>query len=394
MPRDECGSRYAIALCYTTMMCLALAVNLPPIYLTTFAHVFGGSEGLTEEQLGRIPAMVFGSRVVAIVLGGSLADRFGARRFAVLGLVLNAVGLGVLATAPSYSAILLATGIMGAGSGLLDMIMSPIMCALQPNNRGSALNWLHSFYCIGAVFTVAIGAMALWLQLPWRLVFGAFLALPLLVGIGFMRLRLPPLIQNGETPQPISGLMVHGAFLAALVLVVCTGATETGIVQWLPAYAERSLGYSKSTGALALAGFSVGMMIGRIGAARLAKRVSLMTIMTVCAASTAVLIVAGMWLPVRWAALTACVLVGMTSSCVWPSTLALTADRFPRGGAPMFAVLSIFGNGGCVLMPWVVGLAAARTSLPIAMTLVCFWPVLMVVVLLWLSRRSPTQTSA
>jgi hypothetical protein len=40
----------------------------------------------------------------------------------------------------------------------------------------------------------------------------------------------------------------------ALVAMACAGATEAGMAQWLPAFAERSMGFSKSAGAPALTG--------------------------------------------------------------------------------------------------------------------------------------------
>jgi hypothetical protein len=42
----------------------------------------------------------------------------------------------------------------------------------------------------------------------------------------------------------------------------------------------------------------------------------------------------------------ACILVGLTGSCLWPTTLAVAADRYPHGGATMFALLGALGNFG------------------------------------------------
>jgi fucose permease len=52
------------------------------------------------------------------------------------------------------------------------------------------------------------------------------------------------------------------------------------------------------------------------------------------------------------------VLVGFTGSCLWPTTLAVGADRYPRGGATMFALLGALGNFGGIFMPWLVGVVA------------------------------------
>ena len=49
----------ALALCYAGMVCLAIAVNLMPVFLTTIRVDLGGRAGLTGEQLGRISAITF-----------------------------------------------------------------------------------------------------------------------------------------------------------------------------------------------------------------------------------------------------------------------------------------------------------------------------------------------
>src|SRR5712692_10807204 len=56
---------HALALCYAGMVCLAIAVNLMPIFLTTLRVDLGGRAGLTDEQLGRISAITVAGLVGA-----------------------------------------------------------------------------------------------------------------------------------------------------------------------------------------------------------------------------------------------------------------------------------------------------------------------------------------
>src|ERR1700746_1282956 len=150
---------YAFVLCYAAMVCLAIAVNLMPIFLTTLRVDLGGRAGLTGEQLGRISALTFAGLVGGILLTGPLADRWGGKLFSILGTLLIGVGLALLGNSHGYSMVLVAVLIMGLGAGILDMVLSPIIAALQPENRATALNWLHSFYGIGTVVTVLVGTV-------------------------------------------------------------------------------------------------------------------------------------------------------------------------------------------------------------------------------------------
>jgi len=54
-------------------------------------------------------------------------------------------------------------------------------------------------------------------------------------------------------------------------------------------------------------------------------------------------------------ALVACIAAGFTGTSLWPTMLAVAADRYPDGGASMFAALAAFGNAGGIFMPWIIG---------------------------------------
>ena len=83
--------------------------------------------------------------MVGILITGPLADRFGAKAFALLGnALLDWIGSDRMVT--TYGVLLAATFGLGLGAGILDMVLSPVVAAINPN-ADAAMNWLHSFYC-------------------------------------------------------------------------------------------------------------------------------------------------------------------------------------------------------------------------------------------------------
>ena len=377
-------------LCYGGMMCLAIAANLAPVYLTTFGETFGGAGGLTNEQLGRIPAVMFAGLVVGILISGPLADRWGGKMFALIGLALICLGLGLLGGAFSYGMLLAASAVLGCGGGVVDMVMSPIVSAIQPERRASALNWLHSFYCTGAVCTALMGSAAIKLGVPWRAVALVLIAFPAAIFVGFARRKLPPLVHEEATRHSVYGLLSQPLFWAALLVIFMCGATEIGMAQWLPAYTERGLGYSKAAGSMALAGFSVAMVAGRMSAGALGHHVQPFFLMLACCLITAVLFLLGCFGPYAPLALAACVAAGLSTSCLWPTTLALTADRFPHGGGSMFGLLSASGNVGCFVMPWVIGVLSEASTLRYGIAATTLCPLITIMLLLWMRPRHAT----
>lgn len=381
------SKRRALWLCYGGMMCLAVTANLPPVYLTTFSDAFGGLRGLTDEQLGRIPSITFIGLVLGILLSGPLADRWGGKSFAMLGLALTGIGLALLALARHYQMLLVSAAIMGFGAGVIDMVMSPIVSALEPERRASALNWLHAFYCIGAVSTSTIAFAGLRLGAPWRAVTLAMAAMPFLLVLAFIPTRIPRFVHEEATRDPVPVLLRQPLFLCVMAAIFLAGATEVGLAQWLPAFTERQLGYSKAAGAFALGGFSIGMVAGRVLAGHAGHRVTPITLVAVCCAVTTVLYFVGALCPVAPIALSACVLVGFTHGAVWPTLLGVGADRFPHGGASMFALLAGAGNMGCFVMPWVIGLISVHTNLSYGLASVTLCPALLFAIVLYMRRH-------
>ncbi|HEY3377264.1 MAG TPA: MFS transporter [Armatimonadota bacterium] len=368
-------------------MSLAVAVNLIPVFLTTLGSALGNAHGLTNEQLGRIGAVTFIGLVSGILITGPLADRFGPKAFAVLGNLLVAAGLAVLGVAYTYNAVLMAVALMGFGAGVLDMVLSPIVCAFQPEQRTTAMNWLHSFYCVGAVTTVLVGAVALRVGIGWRTISLWLILLPVIVAVGFLNLRIPPLIKAGQQRHALRQLCRRPYFLVALAAIFLAGSTELGMAQWLPAYAEKSLHYSKWTGGMALLAFSVAMALGRMIVGMLGTRLRPLPLMAACCWASVLLFLLACFAPLPWVALLASVCVGFTGSCLWPSTLGVTADRFPHGGASMFAMLGAMGNIGGIFMPWVVGIIADEKALNIGIATATFCPLLMALLLIWMQRH-------
>jgi fucose permease len=376
-----------IYLCCVAMMSLAIGINLPPVFLTTFGETFGGSDGLTGEQLGRIPATLFTTMVIGILLFGPLTDRYGARIFSIIGLISLSIGLLIMAASSDYFTILTAVGFLGLGVGSLEVVLSPIVAAVHSNQRARALNRLHTFYSIGAVGTVLIGAASFFLQLSWRWVCVGFALFPLLTLYGFIFAKIPKLIHEEHPATPIHKLLRTPFVLAAMLAIALGGATEVGIAQWLPAFSERELGYSKTIGGIGLAVFSIAMAIGRYGIARIVQSIGALPVMMVCCISTVILLCATYFTPIHWIAFLACISIGFTVSCLWPSTLAVAADHSPQGGATLFGLLAAAGNIGCIVMPWIIGITMEYSSLRDGILYTAICPVGLFIIFLWMYNR-------
>jgi fucose permease len=374
-------------LCYGAMMALAIGLNLLPVFLTTLSRTYGGAEGLTAEQLGRLGAIVFAGLVAGIAMTGPLADRYGAKLFVQLGNGLTLVSLLAMAFAPTYSTLALALFFLGLAGGMLDMILSPVVSALHPERRAVAMNWLHSFYSVGAVVIILVGTVLLEMGWGWRSACLVMMVLPVVLAMGFAPMQFPALGIAGEERAPFRSLIRHRWFQFALIAIFLGGATELGMAQWLPAYAETALGFPTWVGGTAFLAFSVAMAAGRMTIGALGHRFNPYLLMAWGCGLSIVLFLGASFLPSPSWALAFCVLAGFTGSALWPTMLAVAADRFPAGGATMFGALAALGNAGGIFMPWVVGWVADRSDLHWGLAVSALAPLLMWPLVLGLGRR-------
>lgn len=375
-------------LCYGAMMSLAIGLNLLPVFLLQLSTTLGGAAGLSSEQLGRLGAVTFAGLVVGIIFTGKFADRYGIKLFTQLGNAITALGLALMAYAPTYSTMLAALFLVGLAGGMLDMVLSPILSALNPERRAHAMNWLHSYYSLGAAVTIITGMVAIQLGFGWQTTCLVLIALPVTLLIGFAPLHFPSLQAEGSERMPLRGLLRKSWFFLALVAIFLGGATELGIAHWLPAYAEGSLGFPPWIASSTLLAFSLAMAAGRMTCGILSHRVAPLTLLAWSCATSVFLFLGLALIPQPVASLACCIVVGFTASALWPTVLAITADNYPNGGATMYCALSAVGNAGGIFMPWAVGWTADQSNLSWGLAASAFAPLLMLPLFALMKRRA------
>ena len=183
----------------------------------------------------------FAAYAVLLFPGGQLVDRLGARRLALAGLGVFAVGAAVGAVAGSFGLLVASRVVQGAGAGLVSpAALAGAVSGFPAERRGVALGiWGASAGAanllgplLGGVLTVAFGWRADW----WALV-------PLAVAAGWSVARLVPSIVHevGDEGRPrvLTSTVLSAAFVAALTFAVMIGSFYLA-----EQYLQRTVGYS------------------------------------------------------------------------------------------------------------------------------------------------------
>ncbi len=98
------------------------------------------------------------------VLCAKYVESIGYRRAVVLSEVASVIGLVGLAFLPGllpspFAGIIISVIIYAIGSGLIEVLVSPIVEACPFENKESVMSLLHSFYCWGTVAVILLSTL-------------------------------------------------------------------------------------------------------------------------------------------------------------------------------------------------------------------------------------------
>ncbi|MHB1151299.1 MAG: MFS transporter [Eubacteriales bacterium] len=346
--------------CYLGTITQAIVVNLAPILFI----VFKDSYGISFEMLGRLVLVNFVTQIITDLFAVRYVDRIGYRKCIVAAHVLASVGLCAMGIFPyimrsssSYIGITIATIIYAVGGGLLEVLVSPIVEALPGDAKASAMALLHGFYCWGQVAVVLFSTLLLRFigYSSWYIIPVLWAILPLFNSIFFSRVPIVHIISDGKT-IPLLSLFKSKLFLLALILMVCSGASEQVMAQWASLFAEKGLGVSKVTGdLLGPCLFAVFMGTGRTLYGLFGSKINLRKTLIFSSFLCISCYLTASLSPNPFLSLAGCALCGLSVSLMWPGMLSLTSERYPGGGTPMFGMLAVCGDFGCSVGPWLAG---------------------------------------
>ena len=377
--------------CYLGFVTQAISANFAPLLFLKFHNDYDISLG----NIALISTFFFFTQLLVDLFCAKFVDRIGYRVCIVTSEICAAAGLVGLAFLPDllpnpFTGIILSVIIYAVGSGLIEVLCSPIIEACPFKNKEATMSLLHSFYCWGAVGTILVSTIffAVFGIDSWKWLAVLLALIPTVNIYNFATCPIEYLVDENEG-MSISALFKTPLFWIAIILMVCSGASELSMAQWASAYAEAALGLSKTMGdLLGPCLFAVSMGISRILYGKYGEKVDLSKFMLGSGALCVVCyVLASLFLnPV--VGLTGCILCGFSVGIMWPGTLSISSKKFPAGGTAMFALLAMAGDLGGSIGPGIVGRVTqmAGDNIRSGMLVGLIFPVVMVIGLLFFDK--------
>lgn len=335
----------------------AIINNFLPLLFLTFQSSFN----LSYDQISLLIVINFGVQLCVDFISAYFIDKIGYRISIIAAHVFACMGLAGLSVFPfitePYTGIITSIIVYATGSGLIEVIISPLVEACPSDSKAGAMSLLHSFYCWGQMCVVLFSTIFFTLSdvSNWRILSLLWAVVPFINGIYFCLVPIPEVLSENKG-MGMKNLFKTKLFYILAVIMLCSGASELAMSQWASAFAESGLKVSKTFGdLLGPCLFAVLMGSARVIYSKLSDKISLTRVMTASAVLCIVsYLVAGLS-PVPIISLIACAVCGLSVGVMWPGTFSLAAEKLPMGGTAMFALLALFGDTGCASGPALVG---------------------------------------
>ena len=309
---------------------------------------------LTPRQNGQIAFAQAMGLILASIAVGPLIDNEGKKVGLVIGLALITLALFALPKSKGFGSIMLNLFVLGLGGATIVTAANALVSDINPARRGTTLNLLNLFFGLGGLATPFISANLFkrnWVRLCYTV---AVLTAATLV-IHILTPMPPP---SGERSfdfsqvGPVLGRPV--LFLLAFFLFLYV-ACEVGVWNWLAQHLiAQGIPESRALNILSL-GFALGLLIGRVAVSPILISVPaplvtlaaaiLMTVTTFLMLKTSSPTVA--WVLVF--------LAGISMAPVFPTTLAMVGDAFPRMTGTALGVVITLGWVGLAVSSRIIG---------------------------------------
>ena len=378
--------------CYLGFVTQAITANFTPLLFLTFKNTYG----IGFEKIALIPMVFYFTQLLIDFAAAKFVDKIGYRVCVVSSQVLSAAGLVLMAVLPElfsvpFAGILIAVVLYAIGSGLVEVLVSPIVEACPFENKGGMMSLLHSFYCWGAV-AVILGSTLFFTVFGienWKILTVLWAIIPFWNAFNFMFCPIERLVEEDQRMRT-SQLLKLPLFWLLILLMICAGASEASMAQWASAFTESAMGVSKTVGDLAgPCLFAVFMGISRIVYGKLSEKLDLTKTMLACGGLCVLCYLTASLSAIPIIGLAGCALCGVSVGIMWPGTISISSQKCPRGGTAMFAFLALAGDLGATVSPSLVGGISdmASGNLKAGLFAATAFPLLLIFGLIFLHRK-------
>ena len=379
-------------LAFAAMLVLGVNVGWLGPFLAQISQTINASLDRTGLILSAIAAGYF----IALPAAGEIGHRRGPHFLLTLTMGLDAIGLLLLAMAPTLASCLGAAVVIGFGQCGIDVAGNALVADLNRDRLAATLNYLHMMFGVGATLGPVIDAFALANHIGYGATFAGGAVVSAAIGAALWITPRVEFVHAIKDKENLRALLVHPLIWAiSAVLFLYVGA-EVGIGAWLYSYLRRAaVPLAIATASAAVSVYWAGLIVGRLLGGAIAHRISARRLAAIGGIVSAMSLLAFLGTSsVPMLAYPVVALIGFGFGPIFPNMIAVGAERFPARVATMTSIVAGGAALGGVALPWAMGvmLVTRGPFASIGTALVATIAMLAVLIGLDLWQRTPAPS--
>jgi fucose permease len=313
---------------------------------------------LTPKQNGTIAFCQALGLALASVGVGLLIDYEGKKVGLVLGLALSALAVSLLPRSNGLRAVASDLFLLGIGGGIIVTAANALGSDVTPAHRATALNLVNIFFGLGGFATPFVSANLLGKNSTRLCHLIAALAV-VAAAVSFFAPIPPPTSAQSVVFSDVGSVLGRPVLWLCALLLFLYVACEVGVWNWLVQHLiAQGVPQGRALNVLSF-GFALGMLFGRLGASEVL--ISVRGLNVTLAASILMAVLTFLMLQTRnpTVAWVLTFLAGMAMAPMFPTTVALVGDVFPRMTGTAIGIAITSGWIGLAVSSRVIGFIAA-----------------------------------
>lgn len=325
---------------FITQFCMGFEVLLRLNAASSIKHdFFDSTNPLTSgAMIGEILGVLFLGFAIANFVMSALVDAIGLRRTHVLSVLLYLIGtVTIIAANPgadnAYWLLWGGSLLQGLAWGSIEAALNPLVVTIYPTRKVPKLNLFHAAYALGMLIGAPVCVLVEKFNLGWKLQL-AFVFIPAIIALALIsRVKYPPTerVAHGVTfSEMVKHTLTRPSFYLFIAAMFLTAATELVPSSWIDLTLTKIVGIQ---GFWLVAFIYTVQIVVRLFTGVLNRHLGSSGIMFMgCLFSFAGLALLSQASSPS-SGLFAALLFGIGTSVLWPTMLAGTSERFPKGGS-------------------------------------------------------------
>ncbi len=284
----------------------------------------GADFEISNEKLGWINSMAFLGFPIAMIIGGLIYNKIGAKKLLMVAFVCHILGLVLTIFAGGFWTLIISTFFIGFANGSVEAACNPMIADMYTNNRTAMLNKFHVWFPGGLVIGALVSEVMTGAGMGWQMQIAIMLIPTLIYGYLVFSQEFPK-NENIEsnTSENIKAL-ANPLYIFMFVCMSLTAVSEFIPQQWV----EKILGSSGASPMLVLALVTGIMALGRFFAGPIIHKLN----------PTGVLWMSSI----------------VTAIAIYAMSIA--------DGSMIYAAAALFALGVCYFWPTMIGFVSEYTS--------------------------------